>query len=267
MKHLLTIAGSDSIGGAGIQADIKTFSAHGCYAMSVITAVTAQNTVAVTAVEDMTPEIIAAQMDAIFSDVRVDGVKIGMLSRAESIRVIAEKLRMYQPPVVVLDPVMVSKSGYALLQPEAIDALLSELLPLATMLTPNLPEAEKITGKKILKKTEMEAAAREIAALGPRYVLIKGGHLQGEADDLLFDGEEMQWLNGTRIESPNTHGTGCTLSSAITANLAKGMPPYKAVVAAKAYLTGAIAHAFPTGHGHGSTNHFYQYWRQEDADR
>ena len=196
MKHLLTIAGSDSSGGAGIQADLKTFAAHGVFGMSVITAVTAQNTCGVTQVQDITPEVITAQIDAVFTDIRVDGVKIGMVSRTESILAIAEALKKWKPPVVVVDPVMISKSGYPLLQPEACDALIKELLPLATLLTPNLPEAEAICGFAIKTEEEMEKAAAHIISLGARAVLVKGGHLENSADDYLYDGKEGIWLPG-----------------------------------------------------------------------
>ena len=262
MKKLLTIAGSDSIGGAGIQADIKTFCAHGCYAMSVITAVTAQNTVAVTQVQEITPDMVEAQLDAVFDDVPPDGVKVGMVSAAETIRVIGDCLRRNKPPVVVVDPVMVSKSGYHLLRPEAVDTLATELIPLATLLTPNIPEAELLCGMEIHSRKDMEQAAEAILKTGVRAVLWKGGHMEGAADDLLFDGNKFLWLPASRINTPNTHGTGCTISSAIAANLAKGMELGRAVEQAKAYITAAIAHALPLGRGHGPTNHFYELWKQ-----
>lgn len=263
MKHLLTIAGSDSSGGAGIQADLKTFAAHGVFGMSVITAVTAQNTCGVTLVQDMTPEMITAQIDAVFSDVRVDGVKIGMVSRSESIHAIAEGLKKWQPPVVVLDPVMISKSGYPLLQPEACAALIRELLPLATLLTPNLPEAEAICGFPIKTENEMEKAAANITALGAKAVLVKGGHLEGSsADDFLFDGARGLWLPGIRIQTGHTHGTGCTLSSALAANLAKGLSLEKAVRAGKRYVTTAIEHGIALGKGHGPTHHFVDLYKK-----
>ncbi len=262
MKHLLTIAGSDSGGGAGIQADIKTFSAHGCYGMSVITAVTAQNTCAVTAVQDITPEIIAAQMDAVFSDIRVDAVKIGMVSQTASIRTIAQKLRQYNPKIIVLDPVMVSKSGFHLLQPDAVEALKQELLPLAVMLTPNIPEAEILTGMTIVTQADRKLAARKLKETGAAYVLIKGGHLTDTAEDLLYDGERFYTYGGARIDTKNTHGTGCTLSSAIAANLANGMSADQAVQAAKEYITIGIQHALEIGAGCGPTNHFYNLYRK-----
>ena len=285
MKHLLTIAGSDSSGGAGIQADLKTFAAHGVFSMSVITAVTAQNTCGVTAVQDISPDIITAQIDAVFSDIRVDAVKIGMVSRTESIHAIAEALKKWQPPVIVVDPVMISKSGYPLLQPEACDALIKELLPLATLLTPNLPEAEAICGfsmqagephsqsknespagkaKPFSIKTEqdMEKAASHIISLGAKAVLVKGGHLEDSADDYLYDGKQGIWLSGARIQTQHTHGTGCTLSSALASNLAKGMKLIDAVKASKAYVTTAIEHGIALGHGHGPTHHFVDLWKK-----
>jgi hydroxymethylpyrimidine/phosphomethylpyrimidine kinase len=295
MKHLLTIAGSDSSGGAGIQADLKTFAAHGVFGMSVITAVTAQNTCGVTAVQDISPDIITAQIDAVFSDIRVDAVKIGMVSRTESIHAIAEALKKWKPPVIVVDPVMISKSGYPLLQPEACDALIKELLPLATLLTPNLPEAEAICGfsmqsgephsqsknespaenpspfaatagkaKPFSIKTEhdMEKAAAHIISLGAEAVLVKGGHLEDSADDYLYDGKQGIWLPGTRIQTQHTHGTGCTLSSALASNLAKGLSLEEAVKAAKQYVTTAIQHGIALGHGHGPTHHFVELWEK-----
>lgn len=262
MKNLLTIAGSDSGGGAGIQADIKTFSAHGCYGMSVITAVTAQNTCAVTAVQDIAPEIIAAQLDAVFSDIRVDAVKIGMVSQTASIQVIAQKLRQYQPKLVVVDPVMVSKSGFHLLQPDAVEVLKCELVPLAAMLTPNIPEAEILTGTEIITREDRMRAAEILKGLGGASVLIKGGHLADTAEDLLYDGQEFYTYGGERIDTKNTHGTGCTLSSAIASNLANGMSPNCAVRAAKDYITIGIRHALELGAGCGPTNHFYALYRK-----
>ena len=263
MKHLLTIAGSDSSGGAGIQADLKTFAAHGVFGMSVITAVTAQNTCGVTAVQDISPEIITAQIDAVFSDIRVDAVKIGMVSRSESIRAIAEGLKYWKPAIVVADPVMISKSGYPLLQPEACDTLIRELLPLATLLTPNLPEAEAICGFAIRTESEMERAAKKILTLGARTVLVKGGHLEGNrADDFLYDGEQGSWISGARIQTEHTHGTGCTLSSALAANLAKDLSLEEAVRAAKQYVTTGIEYGVALGKGHGPTHHFVDLYKK-----
>lgn len=263
MKHLLTIAGSDSSGGAGIQADLKTFAAHGVFGMSVITAVTAQNTCGVTQVQDMTPDMITAQIDAVFTDIRVDAVKIGMVSRTESIHAIAAAMKKWQPPVIVVDPVMISKSGYPLLQPDACNALIGELLPLATLLTPNLPEAEAICGFAIHTEPDMEKAARKINDLGAKAVLVKGGHLEGnKADDYLFNGRQGTWIPGERIQTEHTHGTGCTLSSALASNLAKGLSLYEAVQAAKKYVTKAIEHGIALGKGHGPTHHFVDLYKR-----
>lgn len=263
MKKLLTIAGSDSIGGAGIQADMKTFSALGCYAMSVITAVTAQNTKAVLDAQDIRPDIIEKQLDAVFTDVPPDGVKIGMVSVPETIEIIAGALEKYRPSITVIDPVMVSKSGFHLLKPQAEEILRRRLLPLAGLLTPNIPEAELLCGREIHTHADMEAAAKQLYQLGAKAVLVKGGHLEGDADDLLFDGTAMIWLPGKRIATKNTHGTGCTLSSAITAYMAKGNSPADAVKLAKDYVTGAIANALDIGEGCGPTNHFYRLWNAE----
>lgn len=260
MKHVLTIAGSDSCGGAGIQADLKTFSAQGTYGMSVITAVTVQNTQGVFGCQDISPEIIKGQMDAIFTDIAVSAVKIGMVSQIPTIYAIADKLEQYQPKNIVLDPVMISKSGFDLMQPEAKEALISRLIPLAYVITPNLPEAEVITGMQIKDLSAMEAAARAIHKMGAKHVLIKGGHLENDATDLLFDGTHVITLQSERIQTKNTHGTGCTLSSCIAANLAKGKSVEEAVRTAKAYITTAIAHALDIGKGVGPTNHFYELY-------
>lgn len=262
MKNLLTIAGSDSSGGAGIQADLKTFAAHGTFGMSVITAVTAQNTCGVTKVQDIDCDVVQAQIEAVFDDIRVDAVKIGMVSRPEIIKTIAACLRRYQPEIIVVDPVMISKSGYPLLAPEACDTLISELLPLATLLTPNLPEAEAITGICAGSREEMLQAAGKIISLGAKAVLVKGGHLQNTADDLLYDGKTARWFPGGRINTKNTHGTGCTLSSSLAANLAKGMGLEEAVAASKAYVTEAIAHGISLGSGCGPTHHFVDLYRK-----
>lgn len=261
MKKVLTIAGSDTCGGAGIQADLKTFSAHGVFGMSVITAVTAQNTQGVFGVEDISPEIIKKQIEVIFDDISVDGVKIGMVSKTPTIKTIAETLGKYQVKNLVVDPVMVSKSGYHLLEPEAKSALIEYLLPMATVVTPNLPEAEVITGIKISSIEDMKKAAEEIYKIGPKYVLIKGGHLEGEAIDVLYDGREFTYYNSPRINTKNTHGTGCTLSSAITANLSVGLPVNEAVLKAKNYITAAIENSFPIGKGVGPVHHFYELYK------
>lgn len=262
MKHVLTIAGSDTCGGAGIQADLKTFSAHGTYGMSVITAVTVQNTQGVFGCQDMTPDIIRGQIDAIFTDIAVSAVKIGMVSQIDTIYAIADKLEQYQAKNIVVDPVMISKSGFDLMQPEAKETLIKRLIPLAYVVTPNLPEAEVITGMTINDLPSMEAAAREIYRMGAKNVLIKGGHLEHDATDLLFDGERVRAFHSDRIETKNTHGTGCTLSSAIAANLAKGDSVEEAVKKAKAYITVAITHALDIGKGVGPTNHFYELYQK-----
>ena len=262
MKKALTIAGSDSSGGAGIQADLKTFAAHGVYGMSVITAITAQNSLGVLAVQDILPDIIARQIEAIFADMGTDAVKVGMVSQPETIRTIAAGLRKYAAPLVVIDPVMVSKSGYHLLQPEAEAVLVKELLPLATVVTPNIPEAEAILARTISTLTDMEAAARAIHAMGAKTVLLKGGHRAEDATDILFDGHVCRRLEAPRVPTKNTHGTGCTLSSAIAANLARGMSVEAAVVGAKQYITVAIEHALSIGKGVGPTHHFYELYQK-----
>ena len=262
MIKALTIAGSDSCGGAGIQADLKTFAAHGAYGMSVITAVTAQNTQGVFAVQDIDPNVIALQINAIFDDIAVDAVKIGMVSVPETIETIVARLQVYQPRNVVVDPVMVSKSGYHLLEPRAQATLISKLLPIADVATPNIPEAEVITGMKIEDLTGMEEAARRIFAMGPKNVLVKGGHLTGESTDILFDGRDMKYFRAARIPTINTHGTGCTLSSAIAANLGRGLPVAEAIQCAKEYITIAIEHALSIGKGVGPTHHFYTLYKK-----
>ncbi len=267
MIKVLTIAGSDSCGGAGIQADLKTFSALGAYGMSVITAVTAQNTRGVYSVREMDLEIIRDQINAIFEDIQVDAVKIGMVSSEAIIKTIVELLLAHKAKNVVLDPVMVSKSGCALLQPQARESLLSELLPLSEVVTPNILEAETITGEKILTLPAMEEAAVKINLLGAKNVVVKGGHLEGDATDVLYDGKAFRHFEGSRISTPHTHGTGCTFSSAIAAFLAKGFPVGEAVAGAKEYISGAIAHAFPLGQGVGPTHHFYQFYKHSDEDR
>ena len=263
MKKVLTIAGSDSCGGAGIQADIKTFSALGTYGMSVITAVTAQNTLGVTNVRELDQEIIRDQIDVIFTDINVDAVKIGMVSSSEIINTIGDALLKYKPENIVIDPVMVSKSGCHLLKPEARDALIKVLLPLASVTTPNLFEAEVITGRKIKSLPDMEKAAVDISKMGARSVVVKGGHLEGDAVDVFYDGERFHYLKNERIPTRHTHGTGCTFSSAIAAFLAKGFAVEEAVARAKEYITGAIAASFPLGGGVGPTHHFYLYYKED----
>ncbi|HEY8908779.1 MAG TPA: bifunctional hydroxymethylpyrimidine kinase/phosphomethylpyrimidine kinase [Desulfosporosinus sp.] len=262
MKKLLTIAGSDCSGGAGVQADLKTFSAHGVYGMSVITAVTAQNTQGVFAVQDISRDVIAKQIEAIFDDIEVDGVKIGMVSQVQTIEVIADRLRHYSPQTIVVDPVMVSKSGYHLLNSEAEVTLIKELLPLAMLVTPNIPEAEVMTKTSIQTLKQMEEAARTIYQMGPQNVLIKGGHLEGDSIDILYDGREFRYFSSARIATKNTHGTGCTLSSAITSNLALGCSLNEAVSLAKEYITIAIQHSLSIGKGVGPTHHFYTLYKK-----
>ena len=262
MKHLLTIAGSDSSGGAGIQADLKTFAALGTYGMSVITAVTAQNTCGVTMVQNIDEKVVEAQINAVFDDIRVDAVKIGMVSDKQIIKTIAARLRFYKPAIIVVDPVMVSKSGYRLLDPDACETLIKELLPIATLVTPNLPEAAVIVGYDVTNKEDMRKAARDIIALGAKSVLMKGGHLQDSADDLLYDGNEEIWFTGERINTKNTHGTGCTLSSALAANLALGSSLSDAVRISKDYISLAISNALDIGSGCGPTHHFVNLYRK-----
>lgn len=268
MYNALSIAGSDSCGGAGIQADIKSFSANGVYGMSVITAITAQSTQGVFSIEDVSPEMISKQIDVIFDDIKVDAVKIGMVSKIESIKAIARSFKKVEKlPIVVLDPVMVSKTGFKLLSEDAKETLINELFPFATLITPNLPEAEEILGIEIKDMDTMKEAAVKLHKLGPKYVLVKGGHLENEADDLLFDGKEFKIFKGERIETIHTHGTGCTLSSAITANLAKGMKIEEAVECGKKYITKAIEHGIPLGKGVGPTHHFYELYEKSGLNK
>lgn len=262
MKNLLTIAGSDSCGGAGIQADLKTFSALGTYGMSVITAVTAQNTKGVLAVSEMDTAIIKKQIDCLYEDIEVHAVKIGMVSSIEIIETIAECLKRNHAKNIVLDPVMVSKSGCHLLRQESINALIKYLFPLALVITPNLFEAEVITGDKIETTEQMENAAIKIHHLGAQNVIVKGGHLSGDAIDVLYDGMIFTHIKGTRISTKNTHGTGCTFSSAITAFIAKENSMENAVLKAKKYINGAIEHSLELGHGVGPTNHFYDLYEK-----
>lgn len=262
MKHVLSIAGTDPSGGAGAAADCKTFCAHGCFALNVITAVVSQNTQGVRGYMDVTPDLIADQIDAVFEDIDVDAVKIGMVSVPETIRVIASKLRQYQPHFVVIDPVMVATSGHRLLVPEAEQTLKEVLLPLADVLTPNIPEAEVLTGKTIENLSDMEEAAKAIGTMGAKAVLVKGGHRVEDATDILFDGQKLHYFNGKRVESTSTHGTGCSLSSAIASDLANGMSLVDAVAEAKQYVYEGIAHAEPIGKGHGPIHHFYELYKK-----
>ncbi len=260
MKKVLTIAGSDSCGGAGIQADLKTFSAHGVFGMSVVTAVTAQNTQGVFAVQDMDKSIIATQIEVILEDIEVAAIKIGMVSQIPTIKVISHYITKYVPQYLVLDPVMVSKSGYRLLNPDAEATLVRELLPLATIVTPNIPEAELIANMPICTVQQMEEAAKAIFAMGPKNVLLKGGHLEGDSIDILYNGEEFAYFPSPRIDTKNTHGTGCTLSAAIAANLALDATIYQAVSRSKAYVTTAIRHSFSIGSGVGPIHHFFELY-------
>ncbi len=255
----LTIAGSDSSGGAGIQADLKTFSAIGTYGMSVITAITAQNTEGVFAVEELSREIIKKQIQVIFADIEPAAVKIGMVSSAEIILDIVEMLKRYNPKYLVVDPVMISKSGYSLLKPEAKGNLIKYLIPMAYLITPNVPEAEEITGIEIKSLDDMKMVGEKILALGSKYVLMKGGHLEGDAIDVLIGKDVFEVYKSKRINKKNTHGTGCTISSAITAHLALGYDIKEAVALSKKYITEAIEHSFDIGHGVGPVNHFYKF--------
>jgi hydroxymethylpyrimidine/phosphomethylpyrimidine kinase len=267
IANVLTIAGSDSGGGAGIQADLKTFSALGTYGASVITALTAQNTRAVTAIHDVPPEFVAAQLDTVFDDIDFAATKIGMLSRPEIIDAVADGLTRHGAANIVLDPVMVAKSGDRLLRPEAIAALKARLLPLVTVITPNLPEAAVLLDLEAPQdEAGMIDAAAGLRELGPKAVLLKGGHMAGkDSVDVLDDGDEPLTLVAPRVATANTHGTGCTLSAAIAALLARGLPLREAVREAKAYVTGAIraADRLSVGHGHGPVHHFHALWREE----
>ncbi len=261
----LTIAGSDSGGGAGIQADLKTFSALKCFGMSVITALTAQNTREVTGIFPVPPQFIGLQMDAVLADIGTNAVKIGMLHSPEVIFTVARHLEKWKCANIVLDPVMVAKSGDKLLQDDAVTALKQALIPMADIITPNLPEASVLLGRDITTRADMPDAARDLADLGCPHVLLKGGHLDDTGSgDLLFSTKTGQRIDlpGDRIQTPNSHGTGCTLSSAVCAGLARGMDMLEAVKAAKAYITGALAAGadFSIGRGHGPVHHFYDLW-------
>lgn len=257
MKTALTIAGSDCSGGAGIQADLKTMTVNGVYAMSAITALTAQNTTGVAGILEVTPDFLKQQIDMIFDDIRPDAVKIGMVSSSALIRVIAERLRFYRAENIVVDPVMVATSGSALMKNDAVETLIDQLLPLATLVTPNIPEAQVLSGMSIETEEEMEAAARKIGDACHCAVLVKGGHNINDANDLLYTDGKLQWFYGKRIDNPNTHGTGCTLSSAIAANLAKGYPLTQSVQKAKEYISGALAAMLDLGKGSGPMNHAF----------
>ena len=265
-KTALTIAGSDSSGGAGIQADIKTMTVNGVYAMSAITALTAQNTTGVTDIYEVSPDFLAAQIDAVFTDIYPDAVKIGMVSGSRLIETIAERLKAYGAKNVVLDPVMAATSGSKLISDDAISTLCRELLPLAAVITPNIPEAEALAGVEIKSEKDMEEAAARIYEKYGCAVLCKGGHQVNDANDFLFDGEKGKWFYGKRIANENTHGTGCTLSSAIAAGLAKGLAMEDAVEEAKDYISGALSAMLDLGKGCGPMDHAYVLEGGESRD-
>lgn len=254
-KSVLTVAGSDSGGGAGIQADLKTMLANGVYGMSAITALTAQNTVGVTAITEVTPEFLAQQLDAVFTDIFPDAVKTGMIPNGELIKVTADKLRFYNAKNIVVDPVMIATSGAALISREAVEVLKEKLLPAASFVTPNIPEAEVLSGIKINGSSDMKKAAGLIYKAYGCNVLIKGGHSEGDADDLLYETDGITWFKGVRIDNANTHGTGCTLSSAITSGLAKGYDMKQSVRLAKEYVSGALSAMLDLGKGSGPIEH------------
>lgn len=257
MKTALSIAGSDSCGGAGIQADIKTITTNGVYAMTAITALTAQNTLGVRAIQESSPDFLKQQLDAVFEDIFPDAVKIGMVSSSELICVIAERLQFYSAKNIVVDPVMIASSGSSLMKTDAIQTLIDKLFPLATIITPNIPESEVLSGIKISTHADMERAAKEMVNRFGCAVLCKGGHNINDANDFLCTPSDAMWIPGIRINNPNTHGTGCTLSSAIAANLAKDFSLYESVVKAKAYISGALAAMLDLGNGSGPLNHAF----------
>lgn len=258
MKKVLTIAGSDCSGGAGIQADLKTMTAHNVYGMSVITALTAQNTLGVSSIMDVTPEFVGEQLDSIFTDIVPDAVKIGMVSNSKIIEVIVEKLKQYNAKNIVVDPVMVATSGSKLLSDEAMDAVITKLIQVADIITPNIPEAEALSNINIENLEDMEKSLDYISRMLKGAVLVKGGHLSHSADDLLYLNERIVWINGERVDNNNTHGTGCTLSSAIACNLALGYDLVESVKRAKEYITGALKDNLDLGKGNGPLNHSYR---------
>ena len=266
MKKVLSIAGSDCSGGAGIQADLKTFSAHGVFGMTVIASVVAENTFRVIEYQDIRPDIIEKQIDAVFEDIPPDALKIGMLSCKEGMLAVAGRLREWKPANVVIDPVMYAKNGCALMDPDSIDTLIAEVVPLADVITPNIPEAEKMAGMRVHTQEDMKKAARIIHDMGCRAVLVKGGHSEGDATDILFDGNEFHSFTSPRIQTKNTHGTGCTYSSAIASNLALELPIRQAVARSKQYVTTAIAHSLEIGRGNGPTHHFYDLFQHGLSD-
>lgn len=254
----MTIAGSDSGGGAGIQADLKTFAAHGVYGTAVLTAVTAQNTRGVFAIAEVPEEVVIAQMDVVLEDIGADAAKTGMLANPVIVENVADRLEAWGVSKLVVDPVMVAKSGQHLLQPAAVDAMRRFLLPIALVVTPNIPEAEVLAGRSISDDADAREAARAIAASGPKIVVVKGGHREGPPTDLIFDGQDFLELPGERVDTMNTHGTGCTFSAAIAALLANGMEPIEAIAAAKEFVTGALRASYAIGDGHSPVNHFFQ---------
>ena len=256
----MTIAGSDSGGGAGVQADLKTFAALGVYGASTLTAITAQNTVAVTAVHEIPTDVITAQIDAVLTDIGADAVKTGMLSSSDIIECVCEALEVHGVQRLVVDPVMIAKSGDALLREDAIGSLRTRLLPLAMVVTPNIPEAEALTETTIVSDADVRRAAEAIVGMGARSVVVKGGHREGPATDLFYDGKEFKEFTAPRFDTVNTHGTGCTFASAVAAGLARGMVVTDAVALAKDYVTEGIRHSFSIGQGHGPLNHFYSIW-------
>lgn len=266
MRTALSIAGSDSSGGAGIQADLKTMTMNGVFAMSAITALTAQNTTGVTGILEADPKFLQKQIDVVFEDIRPDAVKIGMVSSTGLIETIADRLKFYEAKNIVVDPVMVATSGSRLLEVDAVETLKEKLLPIATVITPNIPEAEILSNMKIHNEEEMIAAAKKIYKNLGCAVLLKGGHSINDANDLLYSGNQIEWFKGKRIDNPNTHGTGCTLSSAIAANLAKGFDLETSVKRAKDYISRALADMLDLGKGSGPMNHAFDLkdeWKEE----
>ncbi len=259
MKVVLSIAGSDSSGGAGIQADIKTIIANGCFAETAITALTAQNTLGVRDILNVTPEFLENELDAIFEDIRPDAIKIGMVSDKNLIKSIVKKLKQYNAKNIVVDPVMVATSGSKLLSDDAINTLINELIPLADIITPNIPEAEVLSGIKINNINDMERAIKIISKLGSKSVLLKGGHMINDANDLLYYNNELTWINGKRINNNNTHGTGCTLSSAIASNLAKDYDIVTSIKRSKYYLSNCLMQMLNLGSGSGPMDHGWNF--------
>ena len=266
MKIVLSIAGSDSSGGAGIQADIKTIIANGCYAETAITALTAQNTTGVIDILNVTPKFLENELDTIFQDIRPDAIKIGMVSDKELIKSIVKKLKEYNAKNIVVDPVMVATSGSKLLSDDAINTLVNELIPLADIITPNIPEAEVLSGMKINSVEDMEKAVKIISKLGSKSTLLKGGHMVNDANDLLYYDNKLVWINGKRINNPNTHGTGCTLSSAIASNLAKDYSIEDAIKRSKYYLSNCLAQMLDLGKGSGPMDHGWNFKEIEIND-